>query len=80
MTEKNIKLKDGEDILYPQTKIGNILNNDGSVWEEAIDGNKVLNVSRSSDGDYSGYLITSEIEDKIKKRYYIILIKAMKLI
>ena len=30
MAEKNIKLKDGEDIVYPQTKIGNILNDDGT--------------------------------------------------
>ena len=28
MAEKNIKLKNGEDIVYPQTKIGNILNDD----------------------------------------------------
>lgn len=30
MAEKNIKLKNGEDIVYPQTKIGNILNDDGT--------------------------------------------------
>ena len=33
MAEKNIKLKDGEDVVYPQTKIGNILNDDGTKWE-----------------------------------------------
>ena len=31
MAEKNIKLKNGEDIVYPQTKIGNILNDDGYI-------------------------------------------------
>ena len=38
MAEKNIKLKDGEDVVYPQTKIGNILNNDGSKFERYING------------------------------------------
>lgn len=42
MAEKNIKLKDGEDIVYPQTKIGNILNNDGTKWEVPSGGGQVF--------------------------------------
>ena len=42
MAEKNIKLKDGEDVVYPQTKIGNILNNDGSKFERYINFDKYL--------------------------------------
>lgn len=42
MAEKNIKLKDGEDIVYPQTKIGNILNDNGSKFERYIDFDKYI--------------------------------------
>ena len=42
MAEKNIKLKDGEDIVYPQTKIGNILNDDGTKWEVPSGGGQVF--------------------------------------
>lgn len=44
MAEKNIKLKDGEDIVYPQTKIGNILNDDGTKWEVPSGGTPILNL------------------------------------
>ena len=33
MANKNVKLKDGNDILYPQTKISNIINDDGTPFE-----------------------------------------------
>ena len=36
MAIKNVKLKNGEDVLYPKTKISNILNEDGTTWKEKI--------------------------------------------
>ena len=36
MAIKNVKLKNGDDVLYPKTKISNILNEDGTTWEEKI--------------------------------------------
>ena len=36
MAIKNVKLKSGEDVLYPKTKISNILNEDGTTWKEKI--------------------------------------------
>ena len=45
MAEKNIKLKDGEDIVYPQTKVGNILNDDGTKWEVPSGGFKKVVVN-----------------------------------
>lgn len=36
MAIKNVKLKNGEDVLYPKTKISNILNEDGTTWEEKV--------------------------------------------
>ena len=44
MAEKNIKLKDGENIVYPQTKIENILNNDGTKWEVPSGGQVFFNL------------------------------------
>ena len=32
MAEKNVQLKNGNDSIYPRTKIGNIVNNDGTSW------------------------------------------------
>ena len=34
MANKNIKLKSGNDILYPQTKASLLLNDDGTKWKE----------------------------------------------
>ena len=36
MAIKNVKLKNGEDVLYPKTKISNILNEDGTTWKEKV--------------------------------------------
>ena len=36
MAIKNVKLKNGDDVLYPKTKISNILNEDGTTWEEKV--------------------------------------------
>lgn len=36
MAIKNVKLKNGDDILYPKTKISNILNEDGTTWKEKV--------------------------------------------
>lgn len=36
MAIKNVKLKSGDDVLYPKTKISNILNEDGTTWEEKV--------------------------------------------
>ena len=36
MAIKNVKLKNGDDVLYPKTKISNILNEDGTTWKEKV--------------------------------------------
>ena len=46
MAEKNIKLKDGEDIVYPQTKIGNILNDDGTKLQNFGNAKYWVNMSQ----------------------------------
>ena len=42
MADKNVRLKSGNDVLYPQTKVGNILNDDGSKFERYINIGKYL--------------------------------------
>lgn len=42
MADKNVRLKSGNDVLYPQTKVGNILNDDGSKFERYINFDKYL--------------------------------------
>ena len=36
MAIKNVKLKNGNDVLYPKTKISNILNEDGTTWKKKL--------------------------------------------
>lgn len=44
MAEKNVQLKNGNDSIYPRTKIGNIVNNDGTPWTPSSGGLQIDDV------------------------------------
>ena len=58
MAIKNVKLKNGEDVLYPKTKISNILNEDGTTWKEKI-------IEANPSGDATDDLTKLKIENTI---------------
>ena len=60
MAIKNVKLKNGEDVLYPKTKISNILNEDGTTWKEKV-------VEANPSGEATTDLTKIKIEDTIYK-------------
>ena len=58
MAIKNVKLKSGEDVLYPKTKISNILNEDGTTWKEKV-------IEANPSGDATDDLTKLKIENTI---------------
>ena len=58
MAIKNVKLKSGEDVLYPKTKISNILNEDGTAWKEKV-------IEANPSGDATDDLTKLKIENTI---------------
>ena len=60
MSIKNIKLKNGYDVLYPKTKISNILNEYGTTWKEKV-------VEANPSGEATTDLTKIKIEDTIYK-------------
>lgn len=58
MAIKNVKLKSGEDVLYPKTKISNILNEDGTAWKEKV-------IEANPSGDATDDLTKLKIADTI---------------
>lgn len=58
MAIKNVKLKNGEDVLYPKTKISNILNEDGTTWKEKV-------IEANPSGDATDDLTKLKIENTI---------------
>lgn len=66
MAIKNVKLKNGEDVLYPKTKISNILNEDGTTWEEKVveanpSGNSTADLTKIKIGN-TIYKMASQVE------------------
>ena len=60
MAIKNVKLKNGNDVLYPKTKISNILNEDGTTWKEKV-------VEANPSGEATTDLTKIKIADTIYK-------------
>ena len=58
MAIKNVKLKNGDDVLYPKTKISNILNEDGTTWKEKV-------IEANPSGDATDDLTKLKIENTI---------------
>ena len=81
MAEKNIKLKDGEDIVYPQTKIGNILNDDGTKLQNFGNAKYWVNMSQYMPLTYERVYtkqLSEEVYKMVKKLYILILKQIMK--
>ena len=69
MADINAKLKFNGNTIYPQTKVGNIINDDGTPWTPSTSGDSsVITIEQSLNFSFTEntFSVTSELAEKIK--------------